>query len=571
MSYIKISELPSLASSNLISSNLAIVPVVSDISGNNVSYQTTVANIKTYVGTGNLTVTGNLSTGGAITVGSNLTVTGNLTVNGNTVVIGSNNYATTDNIIELHLANLANTSQPWLSDDGKDIGIRMHYYDGTNKDAALVFARDTNYLEWYVNGSEGNVSFTGNVYGGFKPGSIILANTTDSTSLTTGTLVSNGGAALAGNLRTGGNIVVGGYANITGNTTTTANISTNASVIASTIFANSSFTTTGYAYLGYVQTTNSGTFGSTLNVQGTATVNALASNTTGTFGSGVITTTLNANSTATVNALTSNGAVTGTTGTFGTSLVTGTINANGTATVNALTSNGAVTGTTGTFTTSTTTSTLNTGTLNANSTATVASLTANGNITLGGNIIDTGALAIQTSSNGNIRLEPNGTGVIIVTKDIINGQSNGSGNIGSSTTYFNTVFAKATSAQYADLAEIYQPDNFYYPGTVLVFGGSAEVTVTTKESDTRVAGAVSTDPAYLMNAKSDGVAIALRGKIPLKIVGAVEKGDLLVTSATAGHATSVKNLASYDPNAVFAKSMQTDSDTSERTIWAVIL
>jgi hypothetical protein len=509
MSYIKISELPSLTSANLISSGLSIVPVVANISGNNVSYQTTVANVKTYVETGNLSVTGNLSTGGALTVGSNLTVAGNLTVSGNTVIIGSNNYATTDNIIELHLANLANTSQPWASNDGKDIGIRMHYYDGTNKDAALVFARDTNYLEWYVNGAEGNVTFGGNVYGGFKPGSILLANTTDSTSLTTGTIVSNGGAALAGNLHTGGNIVVSGYANITGITTTTANIFTNAVVQGDRLIANSAFFTNSYVYAGYVQTNNSGTFGTTLNVQGTATVNELISNS-------------------------------------------------------------AVTGTTGTFTTSTTTSALNTGTLNANSTATVASLTSNGNIT---------GTNITTSSNATSNIGSTTayySNVFAVTYNvgaggIVNSGANATGNIGSSTSYFNTIFAQSTSALYADLAERYSADAEYEPGTVLVFGGTAEVTVTTKESDTRVAGAVSTDPAYLMNAESNGVAVALRGKIPVKIIGAVEKGDLLVTSSVAGYAISVENLKVYNNYSVFAKSLESDDRTDARTIWAVIL
>lgn len=512
--YIKISELPSLTSANLISSGLSIVPVVANISGNNVSYQTTVANVKSYVETGNLSVTGNLSTGGAVTVGSNLTVAGNLTVSGNTVIIGSNNYATTDNIIELHLANLANASQPWTSDDGKDIGIRMHYYDGTNKNAALVFARDTNYLEWYVNGAEGNVTFGGNVYGGFKPGSIILANTTDSTSLTTGTIVSNGGAALAGNLRTGGNIVVGGYANIVGVTTTTANISTSSALIGDRLIANSAFFTNSYVYAGYVQTNNSGTFGTTLNVQGTATVNELISN----------------------------GAVSGTTGTFTTSITTsalnaGTLNANSTATVNALASNGTVSGTT--FTT---------GTIlpSANNTS---------------NIGDTTAYYSNVFANTyNV-----GTG------GIVNLGANATGNIGSSTNYFNTVFAQSTSALYADLAEVYQADTHYNPGTVVVFGGTAEVTVTDTESDTRVAGAVSTDPAYLMNASTNGVAVALRGKIPVNLIGAVTKGDLLVTSATSGYATSVKNLTAYDANAVFAKSLETDSNISARTIWAVIL
>ena len=121
------------------------------------------------------------------------------------------------------------------------------------------------------------------------------------------------------------------------------------------------------------------------------------------------------------------------------------------------------------------------------------------------------------------------------------------------------------------MAEIYQSDNLYNPGTVVIFGGHLEVTATDKESDTRVAGAISTDPAYLMNAKSNGVVVALRGKIPVNLIGAVTKGDLLVTSKTAGYATSVKNLTSYDANAVFAKSLETDDNTTARTIWAVIL
>ena len=131
------------------------------------------------------------------------------------------------------------------------------------------------------------------------------------------------------------------------------------------------------------------------------------------------------------------------------------------------------------------------------------------------------------------------------TGGIINLGANATGNIGSSTNYFNTVFAKATSAQYADLAERYQSDAEYEPGTVVVFGGTAEVTVTNTESDTRVAGAVSTDPAYLMNASTNGVAVALRGKIPVNLVGAVTKGDLLVTSTTKGDRKSTRLNSSH--------------------------
>jgi hypothetical protein len=265
--------------------------------------------------------------------------------------------------------------------------------------------------------------------------------------------------------------------------------------------------------------------------------------------------------------------ITGTTARFDTSITTstlntGTLNANSTATVNALTSNGAVTGTTGTFTTSTTTSALNTGTLNANSTATVASLTANGNITLGGNIIDTGAIAIQTGSNGNINLEPNGTGVIVVTKDIRNGQANATGNIGSSTNYFNTIFAKATSAQYADLAERYQADAVYEAGTVLVFGGEFEVTQSYKDHDTSIAGVVSTDPAYIMNATlqtPNSVAVALAGRVPCKVLGPVNKGTVLVTSHLPGTAQAI-DYTKAKLGAVIGKAMQNIADNSVKTI-----
>jgi hypothetical protein len=110
-------------------------------------------------------------------------------------------------------------------------------------------------------------------------------------------------------------------------------------------------------------------------------------------------------------------------------------------------------------------------------------------------------------------------------------------NIGTSLLGYNTVYAKATSAQYADLAEIYTSDHQYESGTVVVFGGPKEITVSNFANDTRVAGVVSTDPAYLMNSKSEGVAVALVGKVPCKVEGFIAKGDLLTTSGnSAGHA-----------------------------------
>jgi hypothetical protein len=94
------------------------------------------------------------------------------------------------------------------------------------------------------------------------------------------------------------------------------------------------------------------------------------------------------------------------------------------------------------------------------------------------------------------------------------------------------------NATYADLAEFYEGDQEYAPGTVLVFGGDKEVTTTNVINDTRSAGVVTTDPAYVMNRDQKGIAvcIALAGRVPVKVVGRVKKGDMLTTSATPGYA-----------------------------------
>ena len=148
--------------------------------------------------------------------------------------------------------------------------------------------------------------------------------------------------------------------------------------------------------------------------------------------------------------------------------------------------------------------------------------------------------------------------------------SNVTGNIGSSSNYFNTVFATATTALYADLAEKYESDSEYITGTVVIFGGAKEITITSEVGDERVAGVISENPAHLMNADCDGQAVALRGRVPVRVIGPVVKGDSLVTSTTAGVAVSVGRDRSY-AQAVFAKAIETDLENGEKTIIAVIL
>jgi hypothetical protein len=166
---------------------------------------------------------------------------------------------------------------------------------------------------------------------------------------------------------------------------------------------------------------------------------------------------------------------------------------------------------------------------------------------------------------GSITLSATGN---VSCGNINNTNANGVGNIGTSTTYFNTVFAKATSAQYADLAEMYAADAGYAPGTLLDFGGNHEVTATTTSHSTAVAGIVSTNPSYLMNATltSDHVvAVALVGRVPCRVVGTFIKGDRLVASDIEGVAT-VLDMAKYEPGCIIGKALESYDSTEVGTI-----
>ena len=159
------------------------------------------------------------------------------------------------------------------------------------------------------------------------------------------------------------------------------------------------------------------------------------------------------------------------------------------------------------------------------SAATVSGTTLNG--TLG-----TAAQPQVTSLGTLTSLNVSGT---LTTTTITTGAESTGGNI-----YGQWVLGSSSTLQasYSDLAEFYEGDQDYEPGTVLVFGGEKEVTTTDIINDTRSAGVVTTDPAYVMNQDQKGirVCIALAGRVPVKVVGRVKKGDMLTTSATPGYA-----------------------------------
>jgi hypothetical protein len=170
---------------------------------------------------------------------------------------------------------------------------------------------------------------------------------------------------------------------------------------------------------------------------------------------------------------------------------------------------------------------------NITSVGTLTALTVTGNIT-GGNLITAGLVSLSSIAK---------TG------------SNGVGNIGSSSNQFDTAFVKATSAQYADLAEMYSADKNYQPGTVLDFGGSEEVTLSVNDNSSRIAGVVSTQPAYLMNSHIEvahPVSLALIGRVPCLVKGPIQKGDMLV-SAGDGRARAQER---PEPGTVIGKALE---------------
>ena len=132
----------------------------------------------------------------------------------------------------------------------------------------------------------------------------------------------------------------------------------------------------------------------------------------------------------------------------------------------------------------------------------------------------------------------------------------------------DTAYLTATSAQYADLAEKYTSDEQYEPGTVVSFGGTKEVTVSSFADDTAVAGVVSQNPAYLMNEGSDGVAVALVGKVLCKVHGIISKGDLLTTSGEyAGHAKKAHN---PKVGSIIGKALQSHNEAGTGQIFVSV-
>jgi hypothetical protein len=389
------------------------------------------------------------------------------------------------------------------------------------------------------------VSSTGTVVSGTES---VTGNITGGNILTAG-LVSATGNIQGGNLRTAGLIsatgavtaasVVGGV--ITGTSTSVSGTTTAASVVGGVITGTStsvSGTTTAASVVGGVIT------GSSVSVTGAVTGASLA---------GTITTAAQTNITSvgTLSSLTMGGLLTGYSSTntdVNTANDGGSFSARGNAsTIASMTFHR-----TGAYA-------INMG-LGTDNIFRIGGWSASNNCM---QLSGTGAMTILSSLTLN-----SASGVTA----IVNGGSNGVGNIGSSTSVFNTVFAKATSAQYADVAEKYTADADYPVGTVLRIGGIHEVSQTNSYHATNIVGTVSDKPAYVMNSglAAEHVAIvALLGRVPCRVTGTISKGDLLVSSKMPGVAT-VLDPDLWVPGCVMGKALEDYDSTNEGTIEIVV-
>ncbi len=565
----------------------------------------------TYVNAGSIignTVTsyGNLfvSQDGAYIIG-NVNIIGNLSVSGSQAA--SQAQASSASLLNLHYS-----AAPLSIDDNRDIGLVWQYYTaGPEKKSFLGWQNSTQSVILWDNITE-SVSniITAGTPGNLQVGSLLIANTTVSTSNTTGALQVYGGISSQGNLYVQqtivanraniGNVSFGwheGTLNFGGSDTiyingspvqTAAQAFDGGSISLPTIF--NDLTSATSAVTGAVQIRGglgvagniwAGNIHSNIggnvraNVQGTIfTPSQPFITSLGSLSSLVISGPLTSQNILPVSDLTYD--IGGTSNRY--QNIYG-FNLNLTGTLTGATINSSGGAHSGNLALNFNNAGLTTTSTNAvhlfNNNATNVRIGAGGTTYFGSNTQATsttsGAVIILGGAGigGNVHIRGSEGTAIRHTGNIIP-SSNLSANLGSPTAWYNTFYGVSTQAQYADLAENYQADASYEPGTVVIFGGEKEITTTSQFGDHRVAGVVSTNPAYLMNAAASGTPIALRGRVPVKVIGSVSKGDLLVTSEVAGHAISVNGDISFGIK-IFAKSLENSADTGSKIIEAVIL
>jgi hypothetical protein len=175
-------------------------------------------------------------------------------------------------------------------------------------------------------------------------------------------------------------------------------------------------------------------------------------------------------------------------------------------------------------------------------------------------------------SIGNLTATGTVAGNVLSAGSITKTGSNAVGNIGSASNYFNQVFATATTALYADVAERFAADDVYAPGTVVELGGLAEITKAGSELSENVFGVISTRAAYLMNggAGTDEThpPVAMTGRVPVRVVGVVRKGDRLVSAGNGLARAALAGEATW--NNTIGRALEDRAGTGEGTVEAIV-
>jgi hypothetical protein len=248
----------------------------------------------------------------------------------------------------------------------------------------------------------------------------------------------------------------------------------------------------------------------------------------------------------------------GTTGNF-----SGTVEANrftdGTLSIE----NGDITsGSDATFSSTVTAGTLTDGSLSINS----GSITGGASATFSGTVQASAHTGVSATLSGTVQAGSFTDGSMSITGGAITSASTGNF---SGTVTANLFDGVASTAKYADLAEKYVADADYEPGTVVRIGGEEEITMTTEHADEEVFGVISTDPAYLMNSDIEGLPVALQGRVPVKVIGKVRKGERLISSDVPGVAWGVAD-ATAPIEAVIGRALEDKDDGDQGMIEAVI-
>jgi hypothetical protein len=161
---------------------------------------------------------------------------------------------------------------------------------------------------------------------------------------------------------------------------------------------------------------------------------------------------------------------------------------------------------------------------------------------------------------------------VVSVRSIAKTGTNAVGNIGSSSNYFERVFATATTALYADVAERFAADEVMEPGTVVELGGTAEITRSQRDLSDTVFGVISTKPAFTMNggAGEDDThpAVAMTGRVPVKVIGTVRKGDRLVSAGNGiARAANPGEITAFN---VIGRSLVDKTTAEEGAIEAIV-